>query len=162
MLKQIIGKVKSTLNAKWKLFGTLNGLIAFYYGIFGSTVSFAATHFRFYLIAPLLTYLLLGYAWKWTFKKEGDFAISYLIALVLVLVPIIHYLSYLVLIYFNLIAENIDPTEYSTYNTSGDFLYFFVAAFAFTVGSIYELYFTTLLIPIAIGVLVHRKGPNRT
>lgn len=158
MNKKTDNIIKAIFNEDWKLFGILNALFAIPIGIYGYTFSFAATHFHFYLTAPILTFFILGYAWKVAFKKKGNFTISSLIAVVLISVPLIHFLAYLILIYFDLISENLAPTEYSSFYSIGSFVYFFIAAIPFALVSIYKLYFSTLIIPFVIGILINKKS----
>lgn len=156
-----VKKYPAFLNEEWKLFGGINAIFAFAFGVYGYTISFNATHFHFYLTAPILTYYILGYTWKFAIKKNRSFILQ-LIAVILIFVPLIHYLAYLILIYFDLIYCNFTISKKGMMNYSiGSFTYFFVVAFPFAFYSIYKLYFSTFIIPFAIGFLIKKLKTNK-
>lgn len=141
----------------WKLFGGLNAILAVFVGVYGSTFSYAASKFPFYIPAPIFTFFILGFAWKFTLQKKGEVTIFSLTAMVLTLVPLLHFLSYLSLVYFELLHANFFPTEYHTHYSTADFIFFFGAAILFTPISIYKLFFLTLILPFSIGIWILRK-----
>jgi len=156
-IKKKVKILQKFLKDDWKLFGGLNAIFAFGFGLYGYTSTITLDHLHFYLTTPFLTYFILGFAWKLTFKKKNDYSLSELLVIVLTFVPLVHFLTYLILVYFHLISENIAPNEYSYFNSYGSFLYYFIASFTFTFVSIYKLYFSTLAIPMIIGILINKN-----
>lgn len=143
------------LQTDWKLFGFVNAIIAFAYGIYGY-LALPILDYHFYLVAPPLTYFILGYAWKWTFQTKNDYSPKYLIALVLILVPLIHYLSYTILTYYDLLDNILFPGPYSNASIK-EFIYLPVINIPIVFYIIYKLYFSTLLIPVVIGIWVQKR-----
>ncbi|MBK8874611.1 MAG: hypothetical protein IPN13_12080 [Bacteroidetes bacterium] len=136
-------------------------MLAFLVGIYGYTVSIAGEHIYFFVPAPIAAFIVSGLMWKWTFKQKDDYKVGNVISMGLIGVPIIHYLTFVLMGLGRFICYYLTGkcTDYSGKHES--IIFVMSISIIQSLISIYKIGILTVPSGILIGLFTMRKSKLR-
>lgn len=153
-----MNRLKRTSEKDWFRYAILSSLLAFLVGIYGYTVSIAGEHIYFFVPAPIAAFLISGLIWKWTFKQKDDYKVGNVISVGLIGVPIIHYLTFVLIGLVRYICYHLtgNCTDYA--GKPDSITYILTSSIFQSLISIYKIGVLTVPSGILIGLFIMKNS----